>query len=601
VDAASHRKLLSTFGHEHASDSILPDLPIYYLGVLPGMTGPCYGYDNSTLSRQTSSVEPPPIPGGGDGDPGFDPGVPPANYPVYGTNDLWLDLTGITNDLVSLTFHNTQPGMYCQLLTNRDLRLPKEWGFGRIVQATNNTTLFAPEPKFWDKSFYRAVEGFPIVSIFRNLDSDAMEPTNGISFPGFIQIALSDSVTNDLQIFYKISGSAQNGVDYSNISDHVTILSGQSGALVEIDPIQDTLIEFEEFVTLTLILTNGYVVDPSNFTATIRIADNFGSNVVENVIAVNGPDGLDYSPTTHSLISSCNHPSIQGDGEPFNFERIFTNGVSTNVFVTNWSGIHGMTDEIKLATVKTSAAGFTAGDMYFGTGVNGIIGKLSADGTVSNLNYFVLSTDVTNTDTLIRGSLYIDDSGSFGGDLIAVTGNGEFEGGGVWRINSSGTATLLTTISNTHLEGAITITNDVAKYGPFAGKIITGAESATNEYGLSRPVVYAISTNGAVQPFDLGIAPEDFDIIKPGQDLYCLDESQLELVKVSSTLLTNYWGDLLITEEGAFGPDGLGGQGRLFIVHWDNSNTNFVIRSITHGFWFEHCTFAPINLPSHQP
>jgi hypothetical protein len=57
---------------------------------------------------------------------------------------------------------------------------------------------------FGDKGFYRGVEGFPIVSIFRNLDGDAMEPTNGISFPGFIQIALSDPATNDLPIFYKI-------------------------------------------------------------------------------------------------------------------------------------------------------------------------------------------------------------------------------------------------------------------------------------------------------------------------------------------------------------------------------------------------------------
>ncbi len=354
--------------------------------------------------------------------------------------------------------------MYCQLLTNRDLRFPKEWDFGRIVQATNNTTLFAPEPKFWDKSFYRAVEGFPIVSI--SMFSDAIEPTNAFSGQsGFFQVTVSDTMTNPLTVFYKISGSASNEVDYTNLLGSITVPALFPSAFIEIVPIQDNLIEFEEFVTLTLILTNGYVVDPSNYTATIRIWDNFGSNVFEMVTDVNGPDGIDYSPTTHSLLLSFNHQAAPNDGEPFNFERVFTNGISaTNLFVTNWSGIHGLADEVKLATVKTSAAGFTAGDMYFGTGTNGVIGKLSANGTVSNLDCFVLSTDVTNTDTLIRGGLYIDDSGSFGGDLIAVTGNGEFEGGGVWRVNSSGTATLLTTISNTHLEGVITLTNDVAKY-----------------------------------------------------------------------------------------------------------------------------------------
>jgi hypothetical protein len=109
-------------------------------------------------------------------------------------------------------------------------------------------------------------------------------------------------------------------------------------------------------------------------------------------------------------------------------------------------------------------------------------------------------------------------------------------------------------------------------------------------------LVYTISTNGEVQSFDFGISPEDFDIIKPNQDLYCVDVSQWKIRKVSSTLLTNYWGDLLITQEGAEGPNP---GGRLFIAHWDNTSTNFVVRSIYLGYWFEHVTFAPINLPSH--
>src|SRR5262249_4864803 len=156
--------------------------------------------------------------------------------------------------------------------------------------------------------------------------------------------------------------------------------------------------------------------DPLHFTTNIIISDNFGSNVFTDVTPLPGPAGIDYSPTAKSLIASFNNrpPNV---GEPFNFAQIYTNGVSTNLFVTNWSGIHGMLNEIKLATVKTSAAGFTAGDMYFGTGVQGVIGKLSADGTVSNLNFSTLTAD-----TYLQGGLYVDDSGSFGGDLIAVTG-----------------------------------------------------------------------------------------------------------------------------------------------------------------------------------
>jgi len=279
-------------------------------------------------------------------------------------------------------------------------------------------------------------------------------------------------------------------------------------------------------------------------------------NIFTTVAFLDGPVGIDYHPPTQSLIVSVNFNT----GLPNNFVQLF--GSPTNLVVTNWTRIAGLEDEVKVATVKATAHGFTNGDMYFGTGVNGVIGWLSADGTRSNLNWAVLTTNVTTTESLLRGGLYVDQSGSFSGDLIAVTGNGLDEGGGVWRINSSGSPTQLANIPNTHLEGVITLTNDTRKWGPWAGKVIAGAESATNEFGLPRPLVYTVATNGAVEAFDLGIAPEDF----------------------------------LITQAG----DGRGlPGGKLFIVHWDSTNSTFVTRSLSDcGHDFEHITFAPIDLLS---
>src|SRR5207247_2069038 len=89
-----------------------------------------------------------------------------------------------------------------------------------------------------------------------------------------------------------------------------------------------------------------------------------------------------------------------------NFMRVNASGV-----VTNWSGVRGLEEEKKLATVKTTANGFTAGEMFFGTGVNGVIGKISADGSVSNLNWGILTTNTATTESLIRGSLYVDQTG----------------------------------------------------------------------------------------------------------------------------------------------------------------------------------------------
>jgi hypothetical protein len=129
------------------------------------------------------------------------------------------------------------------------------------------------------------------------------------------------------------------------------------------------------------------------------------------------------------------------------------------------------------------------------------------------------------------------------------------------------------------------LTNDVQKWGPWAGKIITGAEAKIP------PLIHAIGTNGIVESFALGIAPEDFDLIPPNQDLYLPGFNEGKIYKLSKSLLTNYVGDLLITQEAP----------PLVIVHWDPINSAFTVRAIPpppgiQGF--EHVTFAPINLPS---
>jgi hypothetical protein len=261
----------------------------------------------------------------------------------------------------------------------------------------------------------------------------------------------------------------------------------------------------------------------------------------------------------------------------------------TNTVVTNWSTVNNLQDEIKLATVKVTANGFTNGEMYFGTGEEGVIGKLAPDGSVASLNWITLS----NVSTHLRGGFYIDQTGIFSNALIAVTGGNTDEGGEVWRIQSPTNAVLLANITNflhPHLEGVITLTNDVEKWGPWAGKILAGAEAT------DPPLIHAIATNGVVSSLNLGILPEDFDIIPPNQDLYCTGFNEGKIYKLSRNLLTNFVGDLLITQEGT-----LATGTKLHVVHWNSGTSSFVVRSIPpppNFQGFEHCTFAPVNLPS---
>jgi hypothetical protein len=148
------------------------------------------------------------------------------------------------------------------------------------------------------------------------------------------------------------------------------------------------------------------------------------------------------------------------------------------------------------------------------------------------------------------------------------------------------------------LEGVITLPNDTNKFGPWAGKIVTGDED--------EQAIYTINTNGAVTTYATtniypngGINTEDFDVIPPNQNFYGCDPEANQIVELSAIYFTNYVGDLLITDAGEVST-----PAKLFIVHWDNATTNFVairipyIRADGSGGDFEHGTFAPIDFPT---
>ena len=252
--------------------------------------------------------------------------------------------------------------------------------------------------------------------------------------------------------------------------------------------------------------------------------------------------------------------------------------------------------EIKLTTVKLSTNGWTVGDMYFGTGQPGTIGKISADGSTVLTNWATLtnaSSQIGETNFL-GGSLYIDQTGVFGGDMIVVTGgssNSPEDGGTVWRVTSATNATRIAQIDNPtgsgrKLEGVLTLPNDVAKYGPWAGKMVIGGESS----GL----VYTVDTNGVVTPYNLGLAvPEDVRLIPaPAQNLYCLDVTANQVRKITADNFASFAGDVLLVDEGtrAVVPS-------VFIVHWDGGR--FVVRQMATGTAsLEHVVFAPIDIPA---
>jgi hypothetical protein len=299
----------------------------------------------------------------------------------------------------------------------------------------------------------------------------------------------------------------------------------------------------------------------------------FADDIVLTQISTpfNSPVGIDYHQPTNSIVISANYPT----GNPHAFERISFDGTHSQ-----FSPVSGITDEIKIATVRPgNPGGFTTGDLFTGNGVDGQILRITNNGATV-INPFVDLTGGGNG--LMRGSLFVDRSGVWGGDLIAVTTAGE-----VWRINSAGTATSVASVG-THLEGVITVPNDVAKYGPLAGKIIAGAE------GLAR--LYTFDTGGAVNFFNMGFGIEDIDMIDANENFFGVNFGTSRILGAPASEFAPYVGDILLTEEFGAG----GGNTGLRRLFWNGSALvaeQFTVGpgSAVPGQW-EHVTFAPAGI-----
>ncbi|MEO1432814.1 MAG: SdrD B-like domain-containing protein, partial [Cyanobacteria bacterium J06633_8] len=108
----------------------------------------------------------------------------------------------------------------------------------------------------------------PTVSIAAT-DNAATEAGDTATF----RITRTGDTSSALTVNYTISGSATNGSDYSNLTGSVTIAAGETDADITITPTDDSLIEANESVILTLTSDAAYNLDTSN-TATATITDN---------------------------------------------------------------------------------------------------------------------------------------------------------------------------------------------------------------------------------------------------------------------------------------------------------------------------------------
>ena len=287
----------------------------------------------------------------------------------------------------------------------------------------------------------------------------------------------------------------------------------------------------------------------------------------------NSPIGIDFHQPTASVVISANYPT----GLPSVLERIESDGAHQA-----FSALSGLTDEVKIATVRPgNPGGFSAGELFVGNGIDGEIVRVGADGS-SVVNPWVSLPGDPNG--LFRGGFYVDPTGIYGGDLIAATTTGE-----VWRITSAGVPAQIAALG-VHLEGVVVVPNFPARYGPLAGKILCGAE----DQGL----LHVFDANGPVTSYALGVNVEDIDLVMPHENFFGVNFGTSLLLGAVASDFQKMVGDVLLTQETHTATG-------LYRLYWDGATVGaqelpLTVTSAIPGQW-EHVTFGAAGIVEIPP
>jgi hypothetical protein len=179
--------------------------------------------------------------------------------------------------------------------------------------------------------------------------------------PGQFAIRRAGNLGSAIPVFFRVSGTASNGVDYSFVSNSVVIPAGATQAVVNIFPVADNIIEGAETVMLTLEPVGCVAVEPpppecyligSPTQAVVNILDGpLGTNRPPIAQWVAPPNGSVFTQAVNILLRASAHDP-DGFVTRVEFRRnggligITTNAVGTN-YSFMWSnapiGVHTMT------------------------------------------------------------------------------------------------------------------------------------------------------------------------------------------------------------------------------------------------------------------
>jgi subtilisin-like proprotein convertase family protein len=126
----------------------------------------------------------------------------------------------------------------------------------------------------------------PTVSVTAT-DANAVESGE----TGTFTMTRTGNTKYDLPVNYSVAGTATNGQDYDALTGSAIIPAGQDSVTVSVNPIDDTEIEGDEPVVLSITASNSYAVG-TNSNATVTIADDDNSGETQRIsVASDGTQG----------------------------------------------------------------------------------------------------------------------------------------------------------------------------------------------------------------------------------------------------------------------------------------------------------------------
>jgi uncharacterized protein (DUF362 family) len=110
------------------------------------------------------------------------------------------------------------------------------------------------------------------VTVFVTATAPTVAEEGGLS--GELTISRTGDMSDEVTVAFAIAGTASAGVDYTALPASVTFAASQSVAPLPLTPLDDSLVEGSETVTLTLTAGPGYAIDASRAAATVTITES---------------------------------------------------------------------------------------------------------------------------------------------------------------------------------------------------------------------------------------------------------------------------------------------------------------------------------------